>query len=144
MEQGSIVAPLAGGRKSVTLAVVRTITIRRAEAGERDVALIAPLFDSYRQFYDEPADAERAAAFIRERLEAAESAINDLFVAPAARGSGVGRALIEAARKHAIRTGAKKMNFETTTENRTAWSLYENLGYVRQSDSARFYSLELD
>ena len=158
--------------------IVRSFTIRRASAGERDVGLIAPLFDSYRQFYDEPADPERAAIFIRERLEAKESVVfiaesggeapgealgfvqlypsfssvaacriwvlNDLFVAPAARGSGVGRALMEAAREHAIRTGAKRLTLETTTENRRAWSLYENLGYVRQSDSARFYSLELD
>jgi len=70
--------------------------------------------------------------------------LNDLFVAPDARGSGVGRALMEAAREHAIRTGAKRLTLETTTENRRAWTLYENLGYVRQSDSTRFYSLELD
>jgi len=169
---------LAGRRKRVTLGIVKPFTIRRAASGERDVGLIAPLFDSYRQFYDEPPDAERAAAFIRERLQAEESTIliaeadgegvnetlgfvqlypsfssvgacqiwvlNDLFVTPAARGSGVGRALMEAAREHAIRTGAKRLTLETTTENRRAWSLYENLGYVRQSESARFYSLELD
>ncbi|HXL14497.1 MAG TPA: GNAT family N-acetyltransferase [Methylomirabilota bacterium] len=157
---------------------MRSFTIRKAVADEGDIGLIAPLFDSYRQFYDEPADPGRAAAFIRERLEAGESVIfiaeaggegatealgfvqlypsfssvaarriwvlNDLFVASAARGSGVGRALMEAAREHAIRTGAKRLTLETTTENRRAWSLYENLGYVRQSDSARFYSLELD
>src|SRR6185436_7970368 len=117
------------------------------------VALIAPLFDSYRQFYGKPPDAQLAAGFICERLQARESVIflaegsgealgfvqlfpsftsvaarrlwvlNDLFVAPAARGSGVGRALMEAARKHAIGTGAKRLTLETTTENRTAWSL---------------------
>ena len=50
-------------------------TIRRAGAGERDVGLIAPLFDSYRQFYDKPPDLELAAAFIRDRLQASESVI---------------------------------------------------------------------
>ena len=151
--------------------------VRRADSDKRDIDLVAPLFDSYRQFYDEPADAELAAAFIRDRLQAKESVIllaetdgegtrealgfvqlypsfssvaacriwvlNDLFVAPKARGRGVGRALMEAAREHAIRTGAKRLTLETTTENRAAWSLYEDLGYVRQKDSARFYTLEL-
>jgi len=152
-------------------------TIRRAGAGERDVSLIAPLFDSYRQFYDKPADAQLAAKFIRDRLQANESEIflaeadeegarevlgfvqlypsfssvaacriwvlNDLFVIPTARRYGLGRALMEAARQHAIQTGAKRLTLETTLENRTAWSLYEDLGYIRQKDSARFYSLEL-
>ena len=152
--------------------------IRRASAGERDVALIAPLFDSYRQFYDMPADPTLAAAFIRDRLQANESVIliaeaggegsgevlgfvqlypsfssvaacriwvlNDLFVILAARRSGVGRALMEAARRHAIETGAKRLTLETTVENRKAWSLYEDLGYVCHADSARFYTLELE
>jgi len=156
---------------------VTAFIVRRADSGKRDIDLIAPLFDSYRQFYDEPADAELAAAFIRDRLQAKESVIflaeesdegtrealgfvqlypsfssvaacriwvlNDLFVAPEARGRGVGRALMGAAREHAIQTGAKRLTLETTAENRTAWSLYEDLGYVRQEDSARFYTLEL-
>jgi GNAT superfamily N-acetyltransferase len=156
---------------------VKAFIVRRAGTGKRDVDLIAALFDSYRQFYDEPADAELAATFIRDRLQAKESVIflaetaeegtrealgfvqlypsfssvaacriwvlNDLFVAPKARGHGVGRALMEAARQHAVQTGAKRLTLETTAENRTAWSLYEDLGYVRQKDSARFYTLEL-
>ena len=156
---------------------MKAFIVRRADSDKRDIDLVAPLFDSYRQFYDEPADAELAAAFIRDRLQAKESVIllaetdgggtrealgfvqlypsfssvaacriwvlNDLFVAPKARGRGVGRALMEAAREHAIRTGAKRLTLETTTENRAAWSLYEDLGYVRQKDSARFYTLEL-
>jgi len=143
MEQGNIVAPLAGGRKSVTLAVVRTIAIRRAEAGERDVGLIAPLFDSYRQFYDEPADAERAAAFIRERLEAAESAI---FLAEAG-GEGTTEALGFVQLYPSFSSvGACRIWVlnDLFVAPAARGSLYENLGYVRQSDSARFYSLELD
>ena len=153
--------------------MMKDFIVRRADAGERDVGLVAPLFDTYRQFYDMPADPKLAAAFIRDRLQANESVIflaessgealgfvqlypsfssvsvfriwvlNDLFVTPAARGRGVGRALMEAAREHAIQTGAKRLTLETQTENRTAWSLYEDLGYVRHADSTRFYTLEL-
>jgi ribosomal protein S18 acetylase RimI-like enzyme len=156
---------------------MKNFVVRRAGSGERDVDLIAPLFDSYRQFYDKPPDAKLAASFIRERLLAGESVIllaeagdeasgealgfvqlypsfssvaafrlwvlNDLFVIPTARGQGVGRALMEAAREHAIQTGAKRLTLETTAENRAAWSLYEGLGYVRHADSVRFYTLEL-
>jgi ribosomal protein S18 acetylase RimI-like enzyme len=156
---------------------MKDFVVRQAGSGERDIDLIAPLFDSYRQFYDKPADAKLAAAFIRDRLRGDESVIllaeagdesskealgfvqlypsfssvaafriwvlNDLFVVPAARRFGVGRALMEAARQHAIQTGAKRLTLETTVENRTAWSLYEELGYVRHADSARFYTLEL-
>jgi len=156
---------------------MRKLTVRRAGTSEQDVEHIAPLFDLYRQFYDEPSDPALAASFIRDRLQANESVIflaeagedgsreavgfvqlypsfssvkacgiwvlNDLFVAPSARGRGVGRALLEAARQHAVRTGAKRLTLETTAENRAASSLYEELGYVLSSDSARFYTLEL-
>ncbi|MBB1653064.1 GNAT family N-acetyltransferase [Delftia sp. UME58] len=40
-----------------------------------DAALIAPLFDAYRQFYEQPADADAARAFITARLERGESVI---------------------------------------------------------------------
>lgn len=157
--------------------------IRRA-SGEQDANLIAPLFDSYRQFYDRPANLELARTFIRDRLKAGESVIfmaegapgeggvgegapgpvlgfvqlyasfssvaarpiwvlNDLYVASTARRLGVGRALMEAARQHAVQTGAKRLTLETVSENRNAWTLYESLGYVCHDPSARFYTLEL-
>lgn len=40
-----------------------------------DADSIAPLFDAYRQFYEQPADIERSRAFIRERLRLEESHI---------------------------------------------------------------------
>ena len=70
--------------------------------------------------------------------------LNDLFVSPDARGLGVGRALMEEARRHAIRTGAARLTLETVAQNTRAWSLYESLGYVLADESARFYTLELD
>jgi ribosomal protein S18 acetylase RimI-like enzyme len=152
---------------------VPAFRIRRA-SGEKDADLVAPLFDSYRQFYDKPADPGRARTFIRDRLKAGESVIfvaegapgealgfvqlypsfssvearplwvlNDLYVASTARRLGVGRALMEAARQHAIETGAKRLILETVAENRNAWTLYESLGYVCHDPSTRFYTLEL-
>src|SRR5258706_5008400 len=147
---------------------MKKLSIWRATDGEHDIALIAPMFDFYRQFYGKPADPKLAESFIRDRLKAKESIIfiaegdsgealgfvqlypsfssvsafrlwvlNDLFVSPGARRLGVGRALLEAARRHAIETGAKRLTLATVAEDRAAWSLYEDLGYVVYDPSAR-------
>ena len=137
------------------------------EAGLSEIELLAPLFDRYRQFYRQKSDPEGARAFLRERMERRESIVylalldgsavgfvqlypsfsstsmqrlwilNDLFVAPSARRSGVAKALIERARQLAIATGAKGLALSTWVENTTAQRLYEDLGYVRD---AEFYS----
>ena len=70
--------------------------------------------------------------------------LNDLFVAEEARGRGVGRALMNAAREHAVRTGAKRLTLETMEDNERAWSLYEALGYVKSEPNVRYYTLELE
>jgi ribosomal protein S18 acetylase RimI-like enzyme len=49
--------------------------IRRAAATEEDVALVAPLFDAYRQFYGRPTDPALARAFVGERLRGGESVV---------------------------------------------------------------------
>ena len=59
--------------------------MRRANV--QDVHVIAPLFDSYRQFYEQPADAKGAAEFIGERLKNGESVI---FLARTPDGRGIG------------------------------------------------------
>ena len=51
---------------------------------------------------------------------------------------------MEAARRHAVETGAKRLTLETVAENEAAWSLYEELGYVVHDPSARFYTLDLE
>ena len=68
--------------------------------------------------------------------------LNDLFVAPAARRRGVGRALLEAARGHGAATGAKRLVLSTAASNREARALYESFGY-KQEDVFLVYKLEL-
>ena len=53
--------------------------------------------------------------------------LNDLFVAPDARGSGAGRALIEAVYKHADHIGAERVYWLTHETNATARRLYDSL-----------------
>jgi GNAT superfamily N-acetyltransferase len=136
------------------------------------VALIAPLFDAYRQFYGQTPDLDGARQFLFERLQRGESVtfaviedeqtlgftqlypsfssvsmqpiwiLNDLFVAENARQRGIGARLLMAARDYAVQTGAVRLVLATAVENRTAQALYERQGW--QKDMAFFhYELEL-
>lgn len=44
-------------------------------AALNDLEKIAPLFDAYRQFYEQPADSTKALDFLRQRIEKSESII---------------------------------------------------------------------
>lgn len=50
-----------------------SIRIRACEAG--DIGTLAPLFDAYRQFYEQAPDTALAERFLRARFEAGESVI---------------------------------------------------------------------
>ena len=146
--------------------------IHLATPGDLDV--VAPLFDQYRQFYQQPAAPALARSFIAERLQRGDSVIlvaqrgsegigfvqlypvfsstaarpgrlwllNDLYVTASARGLGVGRALMERARSHAVDSRATGIFLQTARENRTAQRLYESLGYHRD-DLFLVYELTL-
>jgi len=60
---------------------------------------------------------------------AAETVLmNDLYVEPAARGEGVGRALIEAAAGVARERGSPILEWSTAPDNATAQRLYDSTG----------------
>src|SRR5258708_17821567 len=126
-----------------------------------DLAVLVPLFDGYRQFYEQPSDLAGASAFLADRIKRDESVIflavadgaivgftqlyplfssvsmkrlwllNDLFVTPEARTSGAGRALLERAERHAAETGAKGLTLSTRNTNLTAQRLYEACGWTK-------------
>ncbi len=138
------------------------ITIKTATLN--DIENIAPLFDAYRQFYEQPSDIEAATDFLRTRLEKQESIIlfaenneqqvigfcqlypsfcsviakpiyvlYDLFTSPAARNHGAGKALLNAAHQHAQTNGIARLDLTTAKNNTIAQSLYESLGWVRDT-----------
>ena len=139
---------------------VAPMEIIRANA--KDAETIAPLFDLYRQFYEQPPDLDGARRFIRERLKRDESVIflaldagravgftqlyplfssvsmrrlwllNDLYVAAEARKLGAGAALLERARAFALETGAKGLELETAADNFPARRLYEKTGWKKE------------
>ena len=57
--------------------------------------------------------------------------MNDLYVEPDARGTGVGRALIEAAAEVARERGAAHLEWATAPDNHTAQRLYDSTGAER-------------
>ncbi len=59
--------------------------------------------------------------------------MNDLFVVSEARGRGVGRALIEAAREVARERGALSLEWQTAPDNHTAQRLYDSTGASRST-----------
>lgn len=137
-------------------------------ANSEHIGLIFPLFDSYRQFYKQRANAGGARKFLRERLKRDESVIflaiqegkalgfvqlypsfdsvtmrrvwilYDLFVTPAARKRGVAKSLMERARRLAVDTRAKGLILETAIGNRPAQKLYEQLGWKRDKAFHRY------
>ena len=140
-----------------------SVQVTRATVDAIDV--VAPLFDAYRQFYQQPGDLDAARAFLAGRLERGESVIflarlddgtpagftqlypifsstsmqrawllNDLFVAPAARRAGVGRALLERAHAFAHETNSRDLMLQTAVDNLPAQRLYESLGWQRDND----------
>jgi len=59
--------------------------------------------------------------------------LNDLYVRPEARGTGVGEALVAAAVAVARDRGASHVRWFTTLDNRRAQGLYERLGAGRSA-----------
>ncbi len=67
--------------------------------------------------------------------------LNDLFVVREARGQGIGRALMDAARRRAREAGVSILALATERNNHLAKGLYESSGYVLDTE---FDHYELD
>ena len=65
--------------------------------------------------------------------------LNDLFVRSDVRHGGVGRALLERARQHAVETGAKGLVLSTGIGNEAAQTLYESCGWQRDEEFFQYH-----
>lgn len=68
-------------------------------------------------------------------LESEDCLLEDLFVRERARGSGLGRALVEAALERARARGCGRVELDTNEGNAAALALYESLGFSAWADT---------
>jgi ribosomal protein S18 acetylase RimI-like enzyme len=133
--------------------------VRRAELA--DAEAVGRLMHDFNAEFDEPTPGpERIAERIRELLAGGDTAIllagsgpdglailrfrlaittpglecylAELYVAPARRGQGLGRALMTAAIDEARARGADYMDLGTSEDDVAARALYESLGFVNR------------
>jgi GNAT superfamily N-acetyltransferase len=64
--------------------------------------------------------------------------VHDLVVVPAARGQGVGRALLAAAEERARERGCGKLTLEVLDDNHRARTLYTSFGFADYAGPTRF------
>ena len=133
-----------------------------------DAELLVPVFDAYRQFYEQPSDEERALVYLSERLPARDCfgivavsetgtaagmalvyptfssvrmkpiwTLNDFFVVPEHRGSGLAGQIMEALYDLARDKGIGQLNLITHTTNERAQAHYRKMGW-NQSEFLRF------
>ena len=81
---------------------------------------------------------------VREGLDAY---LEELYVAPALRGHGLGRALLEAAMEESRRQGATRIELGTSEDDTAARALYESTGFTNREgapDGPIMYFYERD
>lgn len=130
------------------------------------------LFDAYRQFYGYASDLGAARIYLHMRLQSDQAKVfiaelagkpvgfmllypsfcslalapiwvlNDLYVAPEARGTGVADALLQTARQLGLDSGAAYLMLSTAHDNQRAQAVYTRQGW--QLDQVyRYYTLPL-
>jgi ribosomal-protein-alanine N-acetyltransferase len=78
--------------------------------------------------------------FVLARIAGDEAEILTLAVMPAARGRGLGRALLQAAINHAQGQGAVTMFLEVGVDNPAALALYSGLGFTKVGGRKAYYA----
>ena len=69
--------------------------------------------------------------------EAEDCWLEDLFVEARARGTGLGRALVQATLDRARERGCRRVELDVNTENPPALSLYRSLGFETGKDGGK-------
>ena len=136
--------------------------IRRAK--KKDIEQLSLLFDKYRIFYKQESDIVKARSFLKKRMKRKETVIfvaednkkligftqlfpiftsvgmkrtwllNDLFVDESYRGKGVATGLLNAAKEFGQQTNSKWLLLQTAADNFTAQKVYENNGWIKETD----------
>ena len=127
------------------------------------------LFDLYRQFYKYKTDIKKSTKYIKERISNKESTIflcycdqepagfvqlyetfdslninkklvlYDLYVKKEFRQIGIGKSLMDIAKKFGHKKKIKLIELSTAITNKKAQSLYESLEYKRDKEYYNYY-----
>lgn len=139
------------------------------EAAVDDSEKIGEVFDLYRQFYKKDPDKIISIDYIKQRLTNKESTIffveennicigivqlyitfdslelakkiilYDLFVKSEHRKKGIGTMLMNVSKNFAEKNNISSIELSTAISNGTAQSLYESLGYERDTEFYNYY-----
>ena len=143
--------------------------IQIQQATNKDIKILAPLFDNYRVFYKQDSNLKAAETFLLERLKKKDSLIytafinneavgftqlyplfssvsmqpmlllNDLYVNNNHRNKGIGEALINKAKAYCKTNNLKGLGIQTAHDN-PAQHLYQRLGFVLDTDLQFFWT----
>ena len=138
-------------------------------AQPEDCEKISEVFNMYRQFYKKESNIEACKNYIHERLSNNEAHIlyienekecigmtqlyttfdslelskkiilYDLYVRSEYRNKGIGRMLMNAAKRFAEEKGVTSVELSTAITNKNAQSLYESLNYQRDTEYYDYY-----
>ena len=139
------------------------------EAVVEDSEKVGEVFDLYRQFYKKDPDKIISIDYIKQRLTNKESTIffveennicigivqlyitfdslelakkiilYDLFVKSEYRKKGIGTMLMNVSKNFAEKNNISSIELSTAISNGTAQSLYESLGYERDTEFYNYY-----
>tara|TARA_Y100001970_G_scaffold263429_1_gene348867 strand:- start:492 stop:941 length:450 start_codon:yes stop_codon:yes gene_type:complete len=148
------------------------MTIKIIKATKKNINEVGLLFDLYRQFYKYKSNIKASTKYIKDRITKKESFIflclfknqpagfvqlyetfdslninkklilYDLYVDKSFRRNGIGRNLMNTAKKFAKERKIKIVELSTATNNKKAQALYESLDYKRDKEYY-IYFLEL-
>jgi len=146
--------------------------IKIIKAKKENYKEVGFLFDLYRQFYKYKSEIKKSNKYIKERISKKESTIflcycdkepagfvqlyetfdslninkklvlYDLYVKKEFRQNGIGKSLMDIAKKFGHKKKIKLIELSTAITNKKAQSLYESLEYKRDKEYYNYY-LEL-
>ena len=146
--------------------------IKIIKAKKENYKEVGFLFDLYRQFYKYKTEIKKSTKYIKERISKKESTIflcycdkepagfvqlyetfdslninkklvlYDLYVKKEFRQIGIGKSLMDIAKKFGHKKKIKLIELSTAIKNKKAQSLYESLEYKRDKEYYSYY-LEL-
>lgn len=142
------------------------------QATIQDLPSIVPIFDSYREYFNQQKDPVLVERFLFEKFEHRESVIfiaqkqdevigfaqlyplfssltlqrvwllNDFFITEEFRGSGVGTQLFATVKEFTLLTKSKGIELSVEHTNKKAWTFWEKQGF-KEDEEFRYYFYKL-